>query len=67
MDNTVTQIKYVHMPSEPPAALVEKLQGEVFGRDDTEIGLGLSFHCYRRIFEYLQSHGTVLEFRKPDN
>ena len=62
MDRQIPKISYIHMPSEPPAALVQALQREVFYRDDIEIGLGLGFHCYLRIFEYLRSHGTVLEF-----
>ena len=62
MDRPIPTIDYIQMPSEPPAALVQTLQREVFYRDDIEIGLGLSFHCYIRIFEYLRSHGTILDF-----
>lgn len=64
MDRPIPKIDYIQMPSEPPAALVQALQREVFYRDDIEIGLGLSFHCYIRIFEYLRSHGAILEFTR---
>ncbi|WP_193171278.1 hypothetical protein [Nisaea nitritireducens] len=67
MEKPVAQLDCIHMPSDPPSALVETLQKEVFYRDDVEIGLGLSFHCYRQIFEHLRSHGTVLEFTQYDD
>ncbi|WP_193171267.1 hypothetical protein [Nisaea nitritireducens] len=66
MVKPMAQIDYIRMPSEPPSNLVETLQRDVFYNDDVEIGLGLSFHCYRRIYEHLRSHGMVLEYTKPE-
>jgi len=52
-------VKFIRMPSEPPAKLVEMLSRKVFYNDDVEIGVGLTFICYREIHSYLESHGTV--------
>ena len=50
---------FVRMPSEPPAALVEVLSRKVFYNDDVEIGIGLSFMCYREIHAFLESRPPV--------
>tara|TARA_R110001599_G_scaffold184456_3_gene377923 strand:- start:3721 stop:4023 length:303 start_codon:yes stop_codon:yes gene_type:complete len=50
---------FVRMPSEPPAALVEALSRKVFYNDDAEIGVGLSFICYREIHAFLNSRPPV--------
>lgn len=67
MKKPVTQTEYTWMPSEPPAAVIEALQREVFYRDDIEIGLGLSFHCYRRIFSHLRLQGSASGSTESDD
>lgn len=58
-------VKFVRMPSEPPAALVEVLSRKVFYNDDAEIGVGLAFICYREIHSYLEVREKISSMSIP--